>query len=398
METAGQSFRLQDFRAGEELGKGAYGLVKLVLHVPTSISYALKVVSKAQFLHESSIQAIKREIRLHKSLDHPHVIKLHDYLEDTDHLYLVLEYAARGSLFRYMQKSGCLSEPRARHYFLQTCLGVQYLHSHNVIHRDLKPENLLISATNDIKICDFGWCTLGSETSAAFGGTLDYMAPEIVACTTHSFEVDIWALGVLLFELVHGRAPFNAVKKSEKCKQILSLSYTCDSKLSPSLQNLIQSLLRAVPQHRLSIADILTHPWLQEGPTDSSLPVEELKKNMPDTPLQCAENCELSGTPSSTIIHEGEALNSKLEDSLPTPSLVVLPLPTSPASTPLPRSRSLQATSPQSMSVIHSPSVQSKRQARLDALLLEAKQFPAESVYKPGLIGWVGSFFSCTNR
>jgi serine/threonine protein kinase len=276
---------------------------------------------------------------------------------------------------------------------------VQYLHSHNVIHRDLKPENLLLSASNDIKICDFGWCTLGSETSVAFGGTLDYMAPEIVAGTTHSFAVDIWALGVLLFELVHGRAPFSAVKKSEKCKQILSLSYTCDSKLSPSLQNLIQSLLRAVPQHRLSIADIITHPWLQEGPTDSSLSAEELKENMPDSALQRAENGELLDIPSlpaSTLIHKAETLNAKLEDLLPTPSLEALL--NSPASAPLPRSRSLHAASPRSKSVIHSPTIQSTRQARLDALLLEAKQLPAESVHKPGLIGWVGSFFSCTNR
>ena len=379
LQAAGQVFSLQDFKAGKELGKGAYGQVKLVLHVPTHTRYALKVVSKSQFQHEKSFQAIKREIRLHQSLDHPHIVKLHDYLEDADCLYLVLEYAARGSLFQHLQQSPVLSEPLARHYFLQTCLGVQYLHSHDVIHRDIKPENLLVTASYDVKICDFGSCSLGSETSSAFGGTLDYLAPEVVAGTVHSFAVDIWALGVLLFELVHGRAPFNAEGKSEKCKQILSLAYTCDPALSSSLQALIRSLLRAVPQHRLSLSDILAHPWVQEGPVP----------HFPSVDTDVSETAwldEVWKEPSDTVLQRTEA---------PAP-LEAQPPPREAVSPPKPRSLTSSA---RTKSVIHSPTIQSSRKARLDALLLAAQQLPAARPSpQSGLIRWMGSFLDCTKR
>lgn len=266
-ESAPSPFQLSDFSFAASkstiLGKGAYGEVRLVTHSPSQQRYALKVVNKAQFQRENSLQVMKREILLHRELDHPNIIKLHGHLEDTENVYLVLELADRGSLFHEIRRVRKLSEDKARSYFRQVCEAVQYLHEHEIIHRDIKPENILLDKTGSIKLCDFGWCAKGTETRTTFCGTLDYMAPEMVMGGGHTFSIDLWALGVLLYELVHGCAPFTARKEADKCRQILGSSYTVDSSLSPALHALIASLLQPRPEDRLAVSQVLEHEWVQ---------------------------------------------------------------------------------------------------------------------------------------
>ena len=277
---SGGRFRLQDFeeleQKGKVLGKGSYGEVRLMLHTPTQQKFALKVVlptqiNKAQFQRQNNLQVMKREILLHRQLDHPNIIKLHDHMEDNDNVYLVLEYADRGSLFYEIRRQKRLSEDKARTYFRQVCEGVQYLHENDIIHRDIKPENILLDSTGCLKICDFGWCAKGTETRTTFCGTLDYMAPEMVMGAGHTFAVDIWALGVLLFELVHGTAPFIARKDADKCQQILGLTYSIDPSFSPDLRDLISSLIKAAPEERLPLSQVLSHPWLLGRTKDETL-------------------------------------------------------------------------------------------------------------------------------
>ena len=265
-------FQLSDFSSSPSkssvLGKGAYGEVRLVTHTPSQQRYALKVVNKSQYQRESSLQIMKREIILHRELDHPNIIKLHGYLEDTENVYLVLELADRGSLFHEIRRLRKLSEDKARGYFRQVCEAVQYLHEHEIIHRDIKPENILLDKAGNIKLCDFGWCAKGTETRTTFCGTLDYMAPEMVMGGGHTFSIDLWALGVLLYELVHGTAPFTAQKESDKCRQILSTVYSIDSSLSPALRTLVTSLLQQRPEDRLPVNQILSHEWVQNKPVE----------------------------------------------------------------------------------------------------------------------------------
>jgi serine/threonine protein kinase len=211
---------------------------------------------------------MKREILLHRELDHPNIIKLHGHLEDTENVYLVLELADRGSLFHEIRRLRKLGEDKARGYFRQVCEAVQYLHEHEIIHRDIKPENILLDKTGSIKLCDFGWCAKGTETRTTFCGTLDYMAPEMVMGGGHSFSIDLWALGVLLYELVHGSAPFTARKESDKCRQILNSSYTVDPSLSPALHTLVASLLQPRPEDRLPVSQVLAHEWVQNKCAD----------------------------------------------------------------------------------------------------------------------------------
>ena len=268
-DSAPSPFQLSDFSFSASkstiLGKGAYGEVRLVTHSSSQQRYALKVVNKSQFQRENSLHVMRREILLHRELDHPNIIKLHGHLEDTENVYLVLELADRGSLFHEIRRVRKLSEDKARGYFRQVCEAVQYLHEHEIIHRDIKPENILLDKTGSIKLCDFGWCAKGTETRTTFCGTLDYMAPEMVMGGGHTFSIDLWALGVLLYELVHGSAPFTARKEADKCRQILGSLYTVDPSLSPALHALIACLLQPRPEDRLAVSQVLAHEWVQKG-------------------------------------------------------------------------------------------------------------------------------------
>jgi serine/threonine protein kinase len=120
--------------------------------------YALKVVNKQKITEDASMEAMRREIDLQKNLTHPHIIRLHQWVEDDTNLYLVLDYASRGSLFHKIRKEKKFGEEKARAIFKQTLLGLKFLHDNNIIHRDIKPENLLLDDSEDVKICDFGWC------------------------------------------------------------------------------------------------------------------------------------------------------------------------------------------------------------------------------------------------
>merc|ERR1719421_1084045 len=141
---------------------------------------------------------------------------MHTYFEDRESVYMVLELADH-QLARYLRSRGPLPEPEAADFVRQTAEGLLYLHGLGIIHRDLKPENLLLKGSeNEIKIADFGWCALikANESRKTFCGTLDYIAPEVLRGDEYSFGADVWALGVLLYELRTGRAPFAA--KSQK--------------------------------------------------------------------------------------------------------------------------------------------------------------------------------------
>ena len=114
-------------------------------------------MNKQEIFEYCSVDNLKREIRIQQKLDFPHVTKLYYYFEDREYVYLILEYAANGSLFSYLRKKQRLIESEAFVSFFQTCLGIDYLHKMSIIHRDLKPENLLLDENGNIKICDFGW-------------------------------------------------------------------------------------------------------------------------------------------------------------------------------------------------------------------------------------------------
>lgn len=156
-------------------------------------------------MRTGSYENIKNEIKLQKAIDHSHIARLYDYFKDADNIYIVMEYCKSGHLGDYLKKNQRLTEGEAVYYFLQTAFAIEYLHTNNIMHRDLKLENLLLDSKANVKLTDFGWSALSTDKlRQTYCGTIDYMAPEMVAGLPYNFKVDIWSLGVLLFELTQG--------------------------------------------------------------------------------------------------------------------------------------------------------------------------------------------------
>ncbi|CAD8205584.1 unnamed protein product [Paramecium pentaurelia] len=255
-------------KAQEELGKGAFGRVRLAIDKLTDTKVAIKTIPKKILKENAQAENIKREIKLHRKLDHPHIVKLYHSLEDDTNVYLVLEYVPMGNLFVYLRKRKTLEEQEAFVYFLQTALAIDYLHKKGIIHRDLKPENILLDAQGNIKICDFGWSAELQPERKTFCGTLDYMCPEMLNSQNHDHRVDIWAMGVLLFEMLHGHAPYNKNRSSQEVviQAILNAANTkipFNDKISNDAKDLIQSLLKVNPKDRLSMEEIFNQKWVK---------------------------------------------------------------------------------------------------------------------------------------
>lgn len=276
-----QDLSLKDFQEVKDsslriLGKGSYGEVKLVIQVSSGQLFALKEVKNEILKKHSSVAVLVREINIHKSIQHPNIIQLYHHFESRDSVFILLEYASNGNLFKLIRKNRGLTEQQAWYYYSQTCIGLKYLHDNQIIHRDLKPENILLDKDNKVKICDFGWCVQSNEMRTTFCGTLDYMAPEMVLGKGHTFQLDLWAMGVLLYELIHGYAPFRALADAEKCKQILSADMNFTSHISPAAKDLITKLLKTEPSERLALNSVLSHPWMSKYAPRSSYEIDQL--------------------------------------------------------------------------------------------------------------------------
>ena len=251
-----------------ELGIGSYGRVYLVTNKFNNKKYALKVINKNKLMQiYSDCRLVQNEVEIHSKLNHPNIIRLYNMKETENEIQILLEYAEKGSLFDLIQKTNGLDELKAFEYFIQIVNAVYFLHQNNIIHRDIKPENILIDENNALKLCDFGWAKeLNVNKRATFCGTMEYMAPEIVGSEMYDFSVDIWSLGILLYELIMGHSPFRS--KSKKDRNIMikikkhDLAFDKDKNISKECIDLINRLLDMNPEQRLKIKDIFEHPFV----------------------------------------------------------------------------------------------------------------------------------------
>lgn len=155
-----------------------------------------------------------------------------------------------------------LSEEATAKYVAQIASALKYCHSRKVIHRDIKPENLLIGAKDEVKIADFGWCVHSNERRATICGTLDYLPPEMVSGAKHDEKVDLWSLGVLCYELLIGKPPFESPRQEETFRRIKFGLFMFPRYLSEEACDLIKRLVVVEPQRRLSLDAVLQHPWI----------------------------------------------------------------------------------------------------------------------------------------
>ncbi|GAA5830766.1 hypothetical protein JCM11251_001067 [Rhodosporidiobolus azoricus] len=258
---------------GDLLGEGGFARVYLCTE-PDGITYkALKVIDKQQLKSTKTKSKLFAEIKIHQAMQHPNIIAFEHCFEDDGNVYMQLELCSNGSLLDLLRTRRRFSEPEARFYLTQLIGACDYMHANSVIHRDLKLGNLMLDQNGDLRVGDFGLAALvkfPGERKKTICGTPNYIAPEILfdQKAGHSFEVDIWSIGVILYTLLIGRPPFQTKDVKNIYRKIRDNAYTFppSHSLSHEALSLISSILHPTPSSRPTLAEILAHDWFRTGP------------------------------------------------------------------------------------------------------------------------------------
>jgi len=263
--------QLQDLRELALLGSGAFGLVSLVKDLKhTQRTFALKAINK-KYVQQMKMQlGLRREVTMLGQVDHPMLMRLVKTFKDASRVYMLMEPLMGGELFVHLSVEQVFKEERAKFYAACVILGLNHLHCKGIIYRDLKLENLLLDSSGYLKIVDFGFAKklTGEELAYTLCGTPDYLAPEIIKGVGHDKGCDIWSLGVLIFEMLHGYTPFGADDDSQIFTQILSADVHFESHCPDLARSLIKSMLNRNPKARIGngkfgMKPIMSHPWFK---------------------------------------------------------------------------------------------------------------------------------------
>jgi serine/threonine protein kinase len=263
------NFKLEDFEKIELLGCGFYGKVYLVKHTKSAKLYALKYLKKSKLVGFKDLEHLGYEQRILSVVDHPFIVKLIALFQDDKKIYILTDYYSGGELFHHLRKLGTFHQELAKFYFAQILLSIEFLHNKKIIYRDLKPENILLDSDGYIKLADFGLAKNNFEESnytSTFCGTNEYLAPEIILGEAYSRPVDVWCLGILLYEMHFGIPPFYDPNKDKLFKKILfsEPDYAFKQiKTSQECKNLISSLLDKNPKTRIHINKIRNHLYFE---------------------------------------------------------------------------------------------------------------------------------------
>lgn len=258
-------WKRSDFEIGRYLGKGKFGKVFLARECASHYNVALKVLTIRQLTKAGLENMLPREVEIQRNLCHTGIVRMFGYFWDEEKIYLILEYCPGGELYKALTKAGRFSEPVAAKYISQLALALQHAHGKKVIHRDIKPENLLLGYHGELKIADFGWAVHAPNSRReTVCGTPDYLAPEIVNHQPYNHAVDLWTVGVLVFELLTGTAPFHDANREATRRKItrVEFDFPATVSLSPEAKDFCRRLLKLAPEDRMSLEDLLKHPWM----------------------------------------------------------------------------------------------------------------------------------------
>ena len=255
---------LHFYKIGRILGRGAFGKVNLALHILSGYLVAMKSFNKNK--KNFPMRKIKNEVKImQKHRYHKGIIKLLEAFENEKYYFIIMENIIGGNLFNAINKMGKLPESLARNIFKQLIETVQYIHSKGIVHRDIKPDNILLNLNNQIKLCDFG---VSKEIKKGIlisdsCGTPAFIAPEILLDAPYDpYMTDIWSCGVVLYVMVSGFFPFAGINENELHQNILNGQFLMIDDISKELKDLINKILELNPNKRISINEILNHPWL----------------------------------------------------------------------------------------------------------------------------------------
>ncbi|PRW57075.1 aurora other [Chlorella sorokiniana] len=288
MERSNGHWCLSDFALGKQLYKGKASTLYQATDKVSGVVVALKSYSKRR-LSDLNWYQVEREIRLHSQLRHPNIIQLYAAFEDDNYVFMVTEFAAGGDLYEDLKRSGGQHRERvvAGDLLPPFMSALAYMHTRSVVHRDIKPENILLTADRTVKVADFGLSiNWGEERPVTRAGTLDYMSPEVLLCPEKSRPdenkekvelgytdaVDVWAAGILAYELLVGRPPFERETREETYAWITKREPALPSWMSDGAKQFITAALAKSARKRPSMAELLHHPWILQHMRRPSTP------------------------------------------------------------------------------------------------------------------------------
>ncbi|XP_060851228.1 cAMP-dependent protein kinase catalytic subunit beta-like [Rhopalosiphum padi] len=255
-----------DFRVTTILDEGSFGSVALTTHNITGTVHATKVIAKKKIVKGHNVQRMLNEKRILESINFPFVIRLEYFYQDHSFIYFVMPFVCGGNIHTHMKRYGPMDEYKARFYFSEVLLAVEYLHKLNLVHRDIKPENILIDVNGHAQLADFGFCKHIKGRTFTFCGTAEYLAPEIILRRGYGKAVDYWSLGVLLYEMLANRSPFVDRDTGKLFSNIVTGEYSCPLGFSGDVINLLRNMLKVDVTRRYGnlangIRDIKKHRW-----------------------------------------------------------------------------------------------------------------------------------------
>lgn len=255
------------FKLDRQLGSGSFASVWLAHHEETNKQVAIKIIPKSSLKTDVNKARIACEAELHKKLNHPFIVPLFDHQEDIFNHFLILEYLPNRSLRDKMVADGPFPEHIARRYFVQIVLAVNYLHTTmNIVHRDLKADNIMIDEYDNIRLIDFGFSEqLQSEEQQMCTQccSVRYAAPEILMKEPCTKKVDIWSLGIILFCMIAGHFPFESNDFPGYVNKVTTTQAPYPPDISFELLDLFNQMLRKDSTKRITISQVLEHPWVQ---------------------------------------------------------------------------------------------------------------------------------------
>ena len=266
---------IDDYKIAERLGKGAYSEVFLAIHRTLGFQRCVKVTKKKGLGGSQENEVILEEVQILKQIDHPHIMRVYEYYQDAQNIYVISEYLSGGELFDRIVASKYFTEAKAKSLMHKLLSAVSYLHKKGIVHRDLKPENICFESKDEnaeIKIIDFGTSKKlkQNEILKTKLGTAYYIAPEVLN-NSYDAKCDIWSSGVIFYILMCGYPPFNAKTDDEIFKKILKGTFVFPDeewkKVSPDAKKFIQRMLTVKPADRPNADELLKDPWFAVSPS-----------------------------------------------------------------------------------------------------------------------------------
>jgi serine/threonine protein kinase len=261
-ELSHQSFPIKDYIVDKKrIGKGSFSTIYKCKHIHSNKIYALKEILIDKNKNKMNI---KREFEIMRKLNHRNIVKIHDVIIDThlSNIYFIMDYYEYGDLSKFLNKKP-LKEKFTQKYMIQLSNGLEYLLENNILHRDLKPQNILLSKNYDIKITDFGFATYYTKNTIinTLCGSPMYMAPEIITKNGYDYKSDLWSVGIILYEMVHGYTPFNVHNFIDLVLEIKKKNIVINVDISDNCKDLITKLCITNPQKRINWKSFFNHPW-----------------------------------------------------------------------------------------------------------------------------------------